>query len=329
MTLKTPLINKIFSVNKDSFDSLTIEIFQHQARFNPVYSLYLDYLHINRSEIKKVSQIPFLPIELFKNHRIVTGNTEPEMIFESSGTTGSVPSRHYITDISVYRKSIENGFRHFFGDPADYVFLALLPSYLERNNSSLVYMAQYLMELSGHHDNGFYLYDHEILAGKIHALSGSGKKLFFIGVSFALLDFAENYQPDLSSAVIMETGGMKGKRKELTRNELHNALKSSFHADNIMSEYGMAELLSQAYSRSDVIFETPPWMHFMVRDTNDPFAYLEDGQTGGLNVIDLANVNSCSFIATQDLGRIVSEGKTEILGRFDNSDIRGCSLMYE
>ncbi len=329
MPFITPLIDEIFSVNKDSFDSLTIEIFQYQAQNNPVYSQYLDYLRINTSEVKKVAQIPFLPIELFKNHRIITGNAGPEMIFESSGTTGSIPSRHFITDLAVYRKSIEKGFRHFFGDPADYVFLALLPNYLERKNSSLVYMTQHLMELSGHNDNGFYLYEHEKLAQKIEFLSGDKRKVFFIGVSFALLDFAEQFKPDLSNAVIMETGGMKGKRKELTRPELHDELKMAFHSDHIMSEYGMAELLSQAYSLKKGIFETPAWMRFMVRDTNDPFCFLENGQTGGLNIIDLANINSCSFIATQDLGKILNDGNTEIMGRFDNSDIRGCSLMYD
>ncbi len=329
MTLLTPLNNKIFSVNKDSFDSLTIEIFQFQATFNPVYKQYLEYLDINIPEVKKVAQIPFLPIELFKNHKIICGSSEPEMIFESSGTTATIPSRHFITEIKLYHTSIDKGFRHFFGDPSDYIFLALLPSYLERKNSSLVYMAKYLMDLSGQSENGFYLYDHADLLAKMDQLLKSRKKIFFIGVSFALLDFAEKYHPDLSNAIIMETGGMKGQRKELTRPELHETLNKAFHSQSIMSEYGMAELLSQAYSKKDGIFETPPWMRFMVRDINDPFAYLEDGQTGGLNIIDLANVNSCSFIATQDLGRIMGDGKTEILGRFDNADIRGCSLMYE
>lgn len=329
MPLLTSPFNEIFSVHKDSFDLLAIEIFQYQAINNPVYKEYLDYLDINALEVKKVSEIPFLPIELFKNHKILSGNTDPEMIFESSGTTGSIPSRHYIADLEIYQKSIEKGFRHFFGDPSEYVFLALLPSYLERNNSSLVYMVQHLMSLSDHEDNGFYLYDHDKLNNAIKRNSGSNKKIFFIGVSFALLDFAENYNPDLSKAVIMETGGMKGQRRELTRPELHDTLKQAFHTNNIMSEYGMAELLSQAYAKKEGYFETPEWMKFLVRDVNDPFCYIGNGQTGGLNVIDLANVNSCSFIASQDLGRIMDDGRIEILGRFDNSDIRGCSLMYQ
>ena len=329
MPLLTPSINEIFSVGKDSFDLLAIKIFNYQSENNPVYKQYLGYLDINALEVKKVSQIPFLPIELFKNHKILTGNGDVEMIFESSGTTGSIPSMHYVTDLKIYQKSIELGFRNFFGDPSGYVFLALLPSYLEKNNSSLVYMAQYLMQLSGHEENGFYLHEHDKLAEAIKRVSGTGKKIFFIGVSFALLDFAENYHPDLSDAIVMETGGMKGKRKELIRAELHDILKDAFQADIIMSEYGMAELLSQAYSKQDGLFETPGWMKFLVRDINDPFSYVDKGQTGGLNIIDLANINSCSFIATQDLGRIVDDGRTEILGRFDNSDIRGCSLMYQ
>jgi phenylacetate-coenzyme A ligase PaaK-like adenylate-forming protein len=329
MPLLTSPLNEIFSVRKDSFDLLAIEIFQYQAAHNPVYREYLGYLDINALEVRKVSEIPFLPIELFKNHKILSGSAEAEMIFESSGTTGSIPSRHYIADLKIYQKSIEQGFRQFFGDPTDYVFLALLPSYLERNNSSLVYMVQYLMNLSNHEENGFYLYEHDKLNEAIKRLSVSNKKIFFIGVSFALLDFAENYHPDLSNAIIMETGGMKGQRKELTRPELHDTLKNAFHSNTIMSEYGMAELLSQAYSKKDGYFETPAWMKFLVRDVNDPFSYIEEGQTGGLNVIDLANVNSCSFIATQDLVRIMEDSRIEILGRFDNSDIRGCSLMYQ
>ena len=251
MPLLTSPLSEIFSVHKDSFDLLAIEIFQYQAMNNPVYKEYLGYLDINALEVKKVSQIPFLPIELFKNHKILSGNADPEIIFESSGTTGSIPSKHYVADLKIYQRSIEQGFRRFFGDPSDYVFLALLPSYLERNNSSLVYMVQHLMSLSDHEDNGFYLYEHDKLDNAIKRLSGSNIKIFFIGVSFALLDFAENYSPDLSKAVIMETGGMKGQRRELTRPELHNTLKEAFHTNNIMSEYGMAELLSQAYSIKD------------------------------------------------------------------------------
>jgi phenylacetate-coenzyme A ligase PaaK-like adenylate-forming protein len=325
----TDVKDKIFSIGKDNFDDLALQIFQKQAKENIVYKNYLGYLGIKPERIKKVAQIPFLPIELFKNHKIITGANEPQTIFESSGTTGTVPSRHFVIDVDIYNRSLMEGFAHFFGDPADYTFLALLPAYLERKASSLTYMMQFLMDISGKPDNGFYLYDHDKLVEKIERLTRQGEKIFFIGVSFGLLDFAEQYQPDLSKAIVMETGGMKGRRKELIREELHEILKKAFRSQHIMSEYGMTELLSQAYAKEQGLFETPPWMRFLIRDANDPFALLEAGQTGGLNIIDLSNINSCSFVAAQDLARQNADGRFEILGRFDNSDIRGCSLMYE
>jgi len=329
MPLLTEVKDKIFSVTHNNFETLALEIFQYQAAQNPVYEQYLHFLGINPKEVKKVVQIPFLPIELFKSHRVISGSGEPQTIFESSGTTGTIPSRHFVTDLSIYNESLLKGYTHFFGDPSQYTFLALLPSYLERQTSSLTYMMQYLMDINPNGDNGFYLYDHDLLASKMAQLISEGRKIFFIGVSFALLDFADSYQPDLSNAIIMETGGMKGRRKELIRAELHQVLKSAFNAHHIMSEYGMTELLAQAYARQDGLFETPPWMKLMIRDPNDPFAWMPEGQTGGLNIIDLSNINSCSFVATQDIARQTTDGRFEIMGRFDNSDLRGCSLMYE
>jgi len=329
MSFVTAVKDKIFSVSNNNFEPLALEIFYYQSSQNPVYKDYLHFLNINPKDLQKVDQIPFLPIELFKNHKIITGNGNPEVIFESSGTTGTIPSRHYVTDAAIYDQSLLHGFKHFFGDPEQYTFLALLPSYLERKTSSLTYMMQKLMNMSHNEDNGFYLYEHDILADKMERLIKQNKKIFFIGVSFALLDFADKHHPDLSNAIIMETGGMKGRRKELIRDELHGILKSSFNTPHIMSEYGMTELLSQAYARHDGLFEAPPWMRLMIRDANDPFAWLPSGQTGGLNIIDLSNINSCSFVATQDLARQTADGRFEIMGRFDNSDLRGCSLMYE
>jgi phenylacetate-coenzyme A ligase PaaK-like adenylate-forming protein len=329
MSLITGVKDRIFSADEDSFDALALEIFLYQSENNPLYKQYLSYIGIKPECIEKVAQIPFLPIELFKNHKIITGNVATEYIFESSGTTGGITSRHYISDISIYNKSIESGFRKFFGDPAEYTFLALLPSYLERKNSSLTYMMKHLMEMSKQEHNGFYLYEHDKLFDRLLLSLEQKEKVFLIGVSFALLDFAEKFQPDLSGAIVMETGGMKGRRKELIREEVHDTLKKSFQIPQIMSEYGMAELLSQAYAKENGSFETPGWMKIMIRDVNDPFSMVSDGQSGGINIIDLANINSCSFIATQDIGRMVGDGKTEIAGRFDQSDIRGCSLMYQ
>jgi phenylacetate-coenzyme A ligase PaaK-like adenylate-forming protein len=324
----TEVKDKIFSVGPDTFDDLALEVFRLQARYNPVYGQYLRYLHIKPDEVKKVAQIPFLPISLFKQHQIVTGDGEARLIFESSGTTGTDTSRHYVLDEQMYIQSLSSAFDRFFGDSSSYVYFALLPSYLERQNSSLVYMVNYLMQQSREAGNGFYLYEHEKLFDALKAAKAAGQKVFFIGVSYALLDFADAYPIDLSGAVIMETGGMKGRRKEIIRPELHAVLKEKFNVRQIVSEYGMTELLSQAYALENGIFETPPWMRVMMREPNDPFSYVETGQTGGINVIDLANLYSCSFIATQDLGVAHTDDSFEVLGRFDHSDIRGCSLLY-
>jgi phenylacetate-coenzyme A ligase PaaK-like adenylate-forming protein len=258
---------------------------------------------------------------------VICKGNDNNIVFSSSGTTGNQNSRHYVKDISLYEESFFRSFEMFFGKPDDYIILALLPSYLEREGSSLIYMVDHLMQKSDHPENGFYLHEYEELSGKLQILKNQGKKVILIGVSFALLDMAERHPLDFPDLVIIETGGMKGRRQELVREELHNRLKKAFSVDRICSEYGMTELLSQAYSMGEGLFMTPPWMKILIRDTNDPFTLIADGRTGGINVIDLANIHSCSFIATQDLGKMNKDGRFEVLGRFDNSDVRGCNLM--
>ena len=298
-----------------------------QSEHVDLYRKYLEYIDITPFSVKKVEEIPFLPVEFFKKDRIITRGLAPVLHFESSGTTGMEPSVHYLADEEMYQMAIKKGFESTFGNINDYVFLCLLPAYAEREHSSLVYMMNYLMELNGNKNNGWYLYDHENLYNAL--LKESDKKIFLLGVTFALLDFAEKFQPDLSSAIVMETGGMKGRRTEMIREEVHEILMKQLNLSAVYSEYGMTELLSQAYSKGGGIFTTPPWIHIMIRDTNDPFSYVRDGQTGGINIIDLANLFSCSFIEVKDLGRIKGQDTFEVLGRFDNSDIRGCSLLYE
>jgi phenylacetate-coenzyme A ligase PaaK-like adenylate-forming protein len=308
-------------------------IFYYQATQNPVYSRYLEILRINPRDIEKPEQIPFLPISFFKDHKVICGSNEPKVIFTSSGTSGSLTSSHFVIEPDVYEKSYMKGFKHFYGDPGDYCILALLPSYLEREGSSLIYMANDLITKSRHPDSGFYLHDHLKLVEKLAALKKKDQKTILLGVTYALLEIMEQF-PDLkdnspNKLIVMETGGMKGKRKEMVREELHEKLCKGFGVNTIHSEYGMTELLSQAYSRGNGIFECPPWMKVLIRDTNDPFAILPDKKTGGMNVMDLANIYSCSFIATQDLGKKFENGYFEVLGRFDNSDIRGCNLLVQ
>jgi phenylacetate-coenzyme A ligase PaaK-like adenylate-forming protein len=267
-----------------------------------------------------------MPVEFFRDHVVVTGDVKIEMIFESSGTTGVIPSRHFVKDLGLYEESFTRGFRLFYGDPSEYMIAALLPSYTERAGSSLVYMAERLIRQSRHRRSGFYREQPEKL---IHALKGvRDKRVLLLGVSFALLDLAEKHPTDLSDVIIMETGGMKGRRKEITRMELHSVLKEKLNVNFVHSEYGMTELLSQAYSKGNGIFKCPPWMQVLVRDPYDPLTIMQEpGQTGGINIIDLANAHSCSFLATGDLGRLHENGAFEVLGRFDSSDIRGCNLM--
>lgn len=274
-------------------------------------------------------EIPYLPISFFKTHEILSSKEATEITFSSSGTTGMVQSRHLVTDLSVYDQSFTLAFEQFYGQIENTCFLALLPSYLERDGSSLIYMVDALIRDSKHPDSGYFLHNHEELHQKLNQLKATGQKTILIGVTYALLDFIEQYQLDFPELVVMETGGMKGKRKEMVREELHGLLQTGFGVSDIHSEYGMTELLSQAYSKGEGIFACPPWMKIHLRDTNDPLTLLRNNRSGGINVIDLANLNSCSFIATQDLGRLFRDGSFEVLGRFDNADIRGCNLLVQ
>ena len=320
--------SKIFEIStQQEFESIALDIFRFQAEKNPVYSVFCEYLGRTKNKVTSFKEIPFLPIRFFKSRKVVSSKNIEQSIFSSSGTTGQITSKHYVTDIALYEKSYIKGFESFYGDVSDYCVLALLPSYLERSGSSLIYMVDDLIKKSNHPDSGFYLDEIDVLIEKLIRLDSQGIKVLLIGVSFALLDLVEKHQLNLKNTIVMETGGMKGRRKELIREELHDILKKGFGTKTIHSEYGMTELLSQAYSQGNGIFKTPPWMKILIRDTEDPLTLQEIGKTGGVNVIDLANINSCSFIATQDLGKKYNDESFEILGRFDNSDIRGCNLM--
>lgn len=321
-------INNCFNIRSyHNFKEIALKTFKFQAKHNIPYKSFINFLGINPTSVKKLEEIPFLPIEFFKSHQIVSNSNPVEKIFLSSGTTGQIQSKHYVTDLKVYEESFEKGFDFFYGNIEDYTILALLPAYLEREGSSLVYMADALIKASKKPKSGFYLQNLETLAKHLKELDAQDEKVLLIGVSFALLDLIEQYQFNLNHTIIMETGGMKGRRKELIRTELHTILKEGFGVEAIHSEYGMTELLSQAYSKGNGIFACPPWMKILTRDTEDPLTILNTNKSGGLNVIDLANINSCSFIATQDLGKVYSDGTFEVIGRFDNSDIRGCNLM--
>jgi len=313
-------------VSLEEFNDLALKIFRYQAKMNPVYEEYLGRIGCQTESIADWKQIPCLPIEFFKTHKILCGSPEVKQTFRSSGTTGSSTSQHLLADPDWYQQIFTGIFHQFYGPVEEWAVLALLPSYLERNDSSLVFMAQSLIQQSQHPSSGFYLNELTKLGETLQELESRGQKTLLIGVSFALLDLVESNAFQLENTIIMETGGMKGRRKEMVRSELHKTLCQGFGVDVIHSEYGMTELLSQAYSKGEGRFECPPWMQVSVREINDPFALVENGKTGGLNVIDLANVDSCCFIATQDLGR-VGDGDFEVLGRFDNSDIRGCNLM--
>ena len=318
---------QILTVDNEQFNATAIAVFHYQYENNALYRKYCDALHTNVSGVKDITQIPFLPITFFKTHKIVSGEWHgPALTFESSGTTADTPSKHFVKDAGVYRRSLLRGFEAFDGNPQEYVILALLPSYLERQNASLVHMARVLMEESGHPDNGFYINEWSKLIGVINRLEKKGKKILLLGVTFALLDFAEAYPAKLTHTTVMETGGMKGRREELTRNQVHDILKTQWQLENVHSEYGMTELLSQAYALRDGVFFCSPTMKVLVRDINDPLDSKESGQ-GCLNVIDLANIHSCSFIATEDLGKVCENGSFEVQGRMDHSALRGCSLM--
>ncbi|MGK0455570.1 MAG: phenylacetate-coenzyme A ligase PaaK-like adenylate-forming protein [Paraglaciecola sp.] len=313
--------------SQEDFTKVTIEVFKHQFKNNSVYRSFCDLLYLHPSDVSKIEEIPFLPIQFFKSRKVLSSLEEVQETFTSSGTTGSITSKHFVTDLKLYKESYLKGFAHFYGNIEDYVVLALLPNYLERESSSLVFMVDDFIRKSKNIESGFYLNNIDELAKKLINLDEIGQKVLLMGVSFALLDLIEKHQFKLKNTIIMETGGMKGRRKELIRNELHQLLQSGFGVDEIHSEYGMTELLSQGYSKGSGLFETPPWMKVLTRDTEDALTILPLGKAGGINVIDLANYNSCSFIATQDLGKVHKNQTFEILGRFDTSDIRGCNLM--
>jgi len=318
----------IFNISgRKQFEKIALKVFRHQYENNKVYREFCNLMNVEKENVKSIRQIPFLPIQFFKSHDVLTGNGSVQQTFTSSGTTGTQVSRHLVTDISFYQESYRKGFSQFYGNIENYTILALLPSYQERDGSSLIFMAKDLIKLSNNTASGFYLDNPDELAEKLIALDNCGENVILIGVTYALLDLIETRQFKLQNTIIMETGGMKGRRREMIREELHEKLCIGFGVNSIHSEYGMTELLSQAYSMGNGIFECPNWMHILVRDTEDALAYVTDGKTGGLNVIDLANINSCSFIATQDLGKKYPNNSFEVLGRFDNSDIRGCNLM--
>jgi phenylacetate-coenzyme A ligase PaaK-like adenylate-forming protein len=327
--------HKVFSITEDSFDKVAFEIFKFQYEHNTLYKAYADMVKTDLGTVDSLSKIPFLPIQFFKSHQVKTTEFAPEIIFESSGTTQTSSSHHYVKDIEIYRQSFLKTFESFYGRASDWCILGLLPSYLERKGSSLVFMVDELIQKSGHEKSGFYLYDYNKLFSVLKELEAAQQKTLLIGVSFALLDFAEKYSLPLKHTTIMETGGMKGRREEMIRSELHERLKKSFQVAAIHSEYGMTELLSQAYSKGSGIFHCPPWLKVLIRDEEDPLQVnnpksvnsTKNPIRGAINIIDLANVYSCSFIATDDAGKLYSDGSFEVLGRLDNSDIRGCSLM--
>lgn len=313
--------------NFSEFQEVALAVFRHQAEHVSVYRDFVELMKVDSKKVKRLEEIPFLPIRFFKQYPIIENQCKPEKIFSSSGTTGQNTSQHLVADLALYHHSLSACFRHFYGDLSDYCIFALLPSYLEREGSSLIDMVAYWLDESDTSFGGFYLYNHQQLHTDLLACEKAGKKAILIGVSFALLDFVAHYPMQLSQTIVMETGGMKGRKKEITRTELHTILKKGFGTKHIHSEYGMTELLSQAYLREKGVFESPNWMHILIRETEDPLTFVEQGKTGGVNVIDLANFHSCSFIATDDLGRKLSPQTFEIMGRFDHADVRGCNLM--
>jgi len=315
----------IFEIQTEQeFNDISLQIFRYQYEHNKIYQQFVNYLGVNINNIDHFKKIPFLPIEFFKSHKVYSSNSKPQTEFHSSGTTGSLTSKHFVADLNIYEESFTKGFELFYENPRDMRILALLPSYLEQGNSSLVYMVDHLIKQSQFPESGFYL-NHSDKLAKI--LNEKNTPTILLGVTYALLDLVEKYEINNPNLIVMETGGMKGRRKEMIREDLHKTLTKHFNVNSIHSEYGMTELLSQAYSKGEGKFNTPPWMKVLIRDTNDPLSLLGNNKTGGINVIDLANIYSCSFIATQDLGKLHHDNSFEVLGRFDTSDIRGCNLM--
>ncbi|MBN2681345.1 MAG: acyltransferase [Bacteroidales bacterium] len=323
------LENRIFRIgSSEDFEKLALEVFYFQAKENKVYKEYISYLGINPSSVEETLQIPFLPIEFFKNHKIYSSKSKAEIEFHSSGTGQTGRSKHYVAKRSMYEKSFMNCFNMFYGNPSEYCILALLPSYLEQKNSSLVYMTDYLIKESKNELSGFYLNNFKDLNDRLLLLETKKQKAILLGVSYALLDFGEQFQPVLKNTILMETGGMKGRRREMNKIEFHNTLKQLYNTEAINSEYGMTELLSQSYSKGDNKYFSPPWKKVYARDLYDPLRTINSGR-GGLNIIDLPNIYSCSFIATQDLGNVYEDGSFEVIGRYDNSEIRGCNLLVD
>jgi len=318
-------LNNIFQAGLNDFSSLAHDQYRYQLENNPLYRAWASLMPKSPHD-KSIATIPALPVSFFKTHKVITGEFEPEVVFESSGTTGTVNSRHYVRDIGLYEQSFTKGFEYFYGSISNWCILALLPAYLERSGSSLVYMADHLIKKSAHPDSGFYLYNHVALADKLAVLEEKKQPTMLIGVTFALLDFAASYPQQLNHTIIVETGGMKGRGKELTRKELHTRLQDGFGVEQIHGEYGMTELMSQAYAAKEGRYYCPPWMKVLVRTEDDPFDVREYGE-GLLQIIDLANVYSCSFVSTQDMGKVYSDGSFEIFGRVDHADLRGCSLL--
>jgi hypothetical protein len=327
----TELVKKVFAAGAENFNIIALAVFNFQYRNNLLYKKYCDTLKIEPGNISDITQIPFLPISFFKTHAVVSTQFEPQAVFESSGTTQTINSKHLVKDVGLYKESFTKTFNQFYGKAEDWCIIALLPSYLERKNSSLVMMADKLTKQTKHPQSGFYLNEFEKLKTVLSELETKKQKTLLIGVTFALLDFAEQFSMYLQHTTIMETGGMKGRREEMTRQQVHEILCKAFQKESIHSEYGMTELLSQAYSKGNGIFNTSPWMKILIREEDDPFAIHNTEnktmQTGAINVIDLANIYSCSFIATEDAGKLYGDGSFEVLGRLDNTDVRGCSLM--
>jgi phenylacetate-coenzyme A ligase PaaK-like adenylate-forming protein len=321
-------IHDIFSIqHEEEFHRQALWAFRYQYEHNVIYQKYVNLIGCNPSDVNDIYHIPFLPISFFKNHHIVSGTQEPELIFGSSGTTGT-RSLHYVFSADIYKKSLLKSFELFFGHPSQYAYVCLLPSYIERNDSSLIYMANELIKQSNHPLSGFYLHaEDKELTKVLLELESTQQPTILLGVTFALIDLATVSPMPLKFVRIVETGGMKGRGKEMVRQEVHEILKKAFSVDVVYSEYGMTELLSQAYMHADGLFHAPPWMRILCRETEDPFTWVPMGKTGGINVIDLANIYSCCFIETQDLGKVYSDGSFEVIGRFDHSDIRGCNLM--
>lgn len=318
----------IFTISSEAeFNHYALQVFAYQREHNPIYRKFCQLLTGTKRSIRHYSEIPLMPVAFFKQHQILSVSQKPTLLFTSSGTTGAQTSRHYVHQPLLYEQSFLKAFQLFYGHPQDYHILALLPGYLEREGSSLIYMVQRLIAQSQSPHSGFYLHNQQALQHKIQELSSDSRQILLLGVSYALLDMAEQYPVSAPSMIVMETGGMKGQRKELIREELHQILCRGFGVKHIHSEYGMTELLSQAYSADVGIFQCPPWMSVLIRDPNDPLSLLPEGRTGGIGVIDLANLYSCAFIATQDLGKIINQKTFSVSGRFDHSDIRGCNLM--